>query len=143
MNSLKHFLILLVLTVNFNVFSQSGIYVREPNLSDGTKIKWTLTLEEDGTFLYHFLRDLSAISKANTEGNYYGKGTWTLEGKSVILFSKASDDLNELYTLNLNNSKARYITKSPRDKSDKIVKTALRFYESETFHIKGLIVFKE
>lgn len=126
-----------------NAFAQSGVYINEPKNSDGTKIKWKLTLEEDGTFLYHFLRDLSAISKANTEENYYGKGTWILEGKSVILLSKKEDELKGQYSLNLNNSKARYITKSPRDKSDKVIKTALRFYESETFHIKGLELFKE
>ena len=124
-----------------SVFSQSGIYVYEPKNSEGTIIKWTLTLNEDGTFLYHFLRDLSAISKLSTEENYYGKGTWVLEGKTVILSSK-KDDLNEQYTVNLNNSKARYITKSPRDTTDRVIKTGLRFYEPETSHIKGLELFK-
>ena len=124
------------------MIAQSGVYVNEPKNYDGTKIKWTLTLNEDGTFIYHFLRDLSAISKPNKEENFYGKGTWILEGKIVTLLSE-NEDLNEHYTVNLNNSKARYITKSPRDKSDKIVKTALRFYESETFHIKGLELYKE
>jgi len=123
--------------------AQSGVYVNEPKNTDGTIVKWTLTLNEDGTFLYHFLRDLSAISKPNKEENYYGKGTWVLEGKSVIFFSNESDNLVGSYTLNLNNSKARYITKSPRDKTDKVVETALQFYESETFHIKGLKVTKK
>ena len=142
---MKQFLIVLFINFALNVFSQSGIYTsRMPHTAvDGTIIKWTLNLNEDGTFLYHFLRDLSAISKANTEENYYTKGTWKLEGKSVVFFSKEKDHLNEIYILNLNNSKARYNTKSPRDKSDNIVKTALRFYESETFHIKGLELFKE
>jgi len=123
------------------VLAQSGVYVNKPNNSDGAIIKWTLTLNEDGTFLYHFLRDISAISKVNTEENYYGKGTWILEGKSVILLSKDTDNMDGKYTKNLNNSKARYITKSPRDTSDKVVKTALRFYES--IELKGLELFKE
>src|SRR5690606_12492398 len=118
-----------------NMSAQSGIYVNEPKNKDGTIVKWTLTLNEDGTFLYHFLRDLSAISKPNKEENYYGKGTWVLEGKSVIFFSNESDNLVGSYTLNLNNSKARYITKSPRDKTDKVVETALQFYESD--QVKG------
>jgi hypothetical protein len=50
------------------------------------------------------------------------------------------DDLEGKYTVNLNNSKARYITKSPINKSDKVVKKALLFYES--FQIKGLELFK-
>jgi len=124
-----------------NLFAQSGVYVNEPKNFDGTKVKWTLTLNEDGTFLYHFLRDISAISKVNTEENYYGKGIWILEGKSVILLSKDTDNLDGKYTKNLKYSKARYITKSPRDTSDKVVKTALRFYES--VELKGLELFKE
>jgi len=121
-----------------NVFAQSGVYVSDHNHSDGIT-KWTLTLNEDGTFLYNFYRKVKGGIPA--EENFYGKGTWILQGKSVILFSKETDNLNGLYTENLNNSKARYITKSPRDTSDKVVKTALRFYESE--NIKGLELFKE
>ncbi len=139
---MKKLFFVLLFFICGNMIAQSGVYVNEPKNSDGTKIKWTLTLNEDGTFIYHFLRDLSAISKPNKEENFYGKGTWVLEGKIVTLLSK-NEDLNEHYTVNLNNSKARYITKSPRDKSDKIVKTALRFYESETSHIKGLELYKE
>jgi len=138
---MKQLFLLLGFFICSNLFAQSGVYKKEPKNFDGTKIKRTLTLNEDGTFLYHFLRDVSAVSKVNTEENYYGKGTWIGEGKSVVLFSKETDNLNGLYTENLNNSKARYITKSPRDTSDKVVKTALRFYESE--NIKGLELFKE
>ena len=139
---MKCHLIVVLLSLNLSVVAQSGIYVKELVTTDEIKIKWTLALHEDGTFLYHFLRDLSAISKANTEENFYGKGTWDLDGKSVIFYSNEGD-LNGQYTVNLKNSKARYITKSPRDKSDKIVKTALLFYESETFHVKGLELYKD
>ena len=138
---MKQLFFILGVFICSNLFAQSGVYKKEPKNFDGTKIKRTLTLNEDGTFLYHFLRDISAISKVNTEENYYGKGTWILEGKSVILLSKDRDNLDGKYTKNLNNSKARYITKSPRDTSDKVVKTALRFYES--VELKGLELFKE
>ena len=137
---MKQLFFVLLFFICCNMIAQSGVYVNEPKNYDGTKIKWTLTLNEDGTFIYHFLRDLSAISKPNKEESFYGKGTWILEGKIVTLLSE-NEDLNEHYTVNLNNSKARYITKSPRDKSDKIVKTALRFYESE--NLKGLELYKE
>lgn len=134
--------IVVLLAFHLNMSAQSGVYIKEPINIDGTKVKWTLTLDEDGTFLYHFFRDISAISKPNTEENYYGEGTWTVEEKIVTLFSNETDNLEGQYTVNLNNSKARYITKSPRDKSDKVIKTALLFYESETYHIKGLELFK-
>jgi len=139
---MKYFLIVVLLTFSLNVVAQSGIYAKEPLTKDGSKLKWRLIMHEDGTFLYHFFRDLSAISKANEEEHFYGKGTWILDGKSVIFHVK-ENDLSGKYTVNLNNSKARYIIKSPRDKSDSAVKTALLFYESETFHIKGLQLYKE
>ncbi len=138
----KWFVIIVIILSSFNVFSQAGVYTRgasDPR-EDGTISKWTITLNQDSTFLYHYLRVAGA---GNPEENFYGKGTWQKEGKIVVFSSNKKTDFNEKYTVNLNNSKARYITKSPRDKSDKVVKTALRFYESETFHIEGLTVFKE
>lgn len=143
--SLKNkFLIIFTALVSLNVFAQTGVYTRgNSGASDGNIIKWTITLNQDGTFLYHFFRDVSAVSQGNNKENFYGKGTWKKEGKIVVFSSDRKNDFNEKYTVNLNNSKARYITKSPRDKSDRVVKTALRFYESETFHIEGLTVFKE
>ena len=139
---MKYYSIAVLLTFNLTLFAQSGIYKLEINNKDQTVVKWTLTLNEDGAFLYHFFRDISAVSKSSNEVNFYGKGTWVLDGK-LFKFRCNDDDLSGQYTVNLNNSKARYITKSPRDKSDKVVKTALLFFESETTHIKGLELYKE
>ena len=139
---IKAVLIILLLVFTIKGFAQSGIYTRGTTTpkADGTIIKWTVSLNQNGTFLYHFLRDI--VGEMNPEENFYGKGTWKAVGKIVSFYAKPLD-FNDEFTVNLNNSKARYITKSPRDKSDKIVKTALRFYESETFHITGLTVFKD
>ena len=124
-----------------NVFAKSGVYAIEPKNSDDTIVKWTLTLNEDRTFLYHFLRDISAISKANTEENFYGKGTWKAE-KNLVFFSSDKDkDSDEKYIYDFTNSKARWIKKSPRDLSDKVVKESLLFYESDV--IKGLKLIKK
>lgn len=139
---MKHLYLVLFFCFNLNIFAQVGVYLRGrySNAVDGTIIKWTLSLNTDGTFLYHFLRDISR--EANPEENLYGKGTWAANGKIVAFRAKPSN-FDQEFTVNLNNSKARYITKSARDKSDKVVKTALRFYESETFNIEGLQLFKE
>jgi len=139
---MKPLFFVLIFFVSNNMFPQSGVYIIDhtQNRSDGNILKWTLSLKEDGLFLYHFLRDISG--EANPEENFYGKGTWKVEGK-IVSFSTKPSDLNDDFTVNLNNSKARYITKSPRDTSDKVVKTALRFYQSELFYIKGLHLFKE
>lgn len=138
------FLVFLLLTCS-NVFSQTGVYVIDHTKGgiDGAKTKWTLTLNKDGTFLYHFLRDISAVSKLNTEENFYGKGTWKAEKNLVFFYTDKETEFDKTYTVDFTNSKARYITKSSRDKSNKVVKTALRFYESDLFYIKGLQLFKE
>jgi hypothetical protein len=127
-----------------HVFAQSGVYVIDNNdkRTDGTIFKWTLTLNEDGTFLYHFLRDLSAISKPNKEENFYGKGTWKAEKNLVFFSSDKETDLDEKYIYDFTNTKARLIKKSPRDLSDKVVKEAILFYESDLSVIKGLKFMK-
>ena len=132
--------IIIFLCVILNTLAQSGMYSREPKSVDGTEIKWTLSLNIDGTFLYHFFRDISG--EANPEEYFYGKGTWESEGQLIYFYCESSS-LNDEFTINLNNSKAKIKSKSPRDKSDKIIKTSLRFYESEAFAIKGLELFKE
>lgn len=110
--------------------------------TDGTILKWTLTLNNDGTFLYHFLRDLSAISKLNKEENFYGKGTWKVEKNLIFFSSDKETDLNEKYIYDFTNTKARWIKKSPRDLSDIVVKESLLFYESDLWVIERLKFIK-
>jgi len=51
--------------------------------------------------------------------------------------------LNEKYIYDFTNTKARWITKSPRDLSGKEVKESLLFYESDLSVIKGLKFYKK
>lgn len=53
-----------------------------------------------------------------------------------------TEDFNEKYTLDFNNSKAKFVTKNPRNKTDQIVKTKLTFVESGIFWMQRLDVFK-
>lgn len=57
-------------------------------------------------------------------------------------YTNKENDLDEKHTINFTNTKARYITKSKRDKSNKEVKNNLRFYDSEIFWITGNKQFK-
>ena len=139
---MKNLITLLFLVLCFFYsFAQSETYVKKPESLDGTKIKWTLTLKEDGTFFYNFYRDI--VGEFNLEENFYGKGTWKAEKSLIFFYTNKETDLNETYTVDFTNSKARYTTKSPRDTSGKVVKTSLRFYESDNTFIKGLELFKE
>jgi hypothetical protein len=129
----------------FYSFGQSeiyaGDYTRKPELTDGNNLKWTLTLNTDGTFLYNFYRNIEGAG--NPEENFYGKGTWKAKKNLIFFYTDKETDFDETYTIDFTNSKAKYITKSPRDTSKKVVKTALRFYEYINSLIKGLELFKE
>jgi len=99
-----------------------------------------LTLNPNGTFLFHNYRYIeNGIPK---EENKYGKGTWTSKNK-LIFFNTDENDINYSHVLDFNNSKARFISKSPRDKSARIVKNSIRFYESEIFWITGRTLLKQ
>lgn len=104
---------------------------------DWGEIKYELSLKHDGTFSFHFYRKLAK----NPEENKYGQGTWK-STKNQVYFTSSPDDLDDDHTLNFNNSIARFKFKSPRDKSDRNIKTALIFYESEIFWVEGMQIFK-
>lgn len=98
-----------------------------------------LNLNADGTFEFH------EYDKHNNgippERNKYAKGTWESD-KNLIYFTCNTSDFDETYTLDFNSTKARFISKSPRDQSDRVIKTALVFYESEIPWVKGRTLLK-
>ncbi len=60
-----------------------------------------------------------------------GKGKWIESKKVIELYSDIGSDIKGNYTLNFFNSKVKFITKSSRDQSDKIVITRLQFLQSD------------
>lgn len=113
----------------------------ELKLGEGEHVETTkLTLNPNGTFLFHFYdyRE-KGIPKERVK---YGKGTWTSKGKLIFL-STTENDIDKSHVLDFNNSKARFITKSPRDKSNRDIKTSIRFYESDIFWIVGRTYLKK
>ena len=140
---LKFPFIILLFTYNISLFAQpedySGTYIRPYESQENQILKWTLTLNSDGTFLYNFYRNLG---DKNPEENFYGKGTWTSEKKLIFFYTDVNTAFNVPHIMDFTGSKARINKKSPRDKSDKIIKESIRFYESELSVIKGLELFK-
>lgn len=121
------------LTAQTTVDEVSGVYEMRIDATNALIID-TLTLNSDGTFVFHeYDKHEKGIPP---ERNKYGKGKWKLE-KNIILMSTDKNDLDTKHTLNFNNSKARYISKSPRDKSDREISTSIKFYDSEIFWMKG------
>lgn len=87
-----------------------------------------MNLLDDGTFIFHYYSKIK--NGIPPEKNYYGKGKWTVEKNVISFFSDKQKDLDDKFTVDFTNTKARFITKLPRDKTDKIVPTKLQFLKS-------------
>ena len=141
---MKTIILLFLIAITTSIYSKTteytGIYKRHFDINGEGTIEYLLDLKPDGTFTFHNYRKISA---KNREENQYGKGTWKIEKNNVLYFYTIKEnDLDEKHTLNFTNTKARYITKSLRDTSDKEVKNHLRFYDSEIPWIKGNKLFR-
>ena len=133
----------LIFALSLSLCAQSkehaGTYTLK--LSEGEHFEITeLILNPNGTFLFHFydFRE-NGIPK---ERNKFGKGTWTSKDKLIFLHTGVND-IDKSHELDFNNSKARFDTKSPRDKSNRDIKTTIRFYESDIFWMKGRTMIKQ
>ena len=126
-------------SIILNAQDVSGMY-QLTVYATNAELQRTLTLSADGTFeFYNFERHDQGIPP---EKHIYGKGTWTQDKKVISFFSETSD-LDDKFTLDFNGTKARFITKSPRDKSKRDIETALSFYESDIFWISGMKLVKQ
>lgn len=133
----------LLFFVSFMSFSQSKEHVGNYELSkeNGTDyfIKNNLTLNPNGTFLF---KSHTFIKKRlPSEKIEYGKGSWTSEGR-LIQLSTNDSDVDATHTLNLNSTKLRFDTKSPRDKSNRDIKTSVRIISTKVYWLNGRTLFK-
>ncbi|GAA4302996.1 hypothetical protein [Aestuariibaculum suncheonense] len=141
---MKRITFILIFVFQLNSFAQSNDLVGDYKLTLGKEeshlIEYTLTLNQDGTFVFHSYNDMKSGKPPVV--NKYGKGIWLYENKVVSFFTDKEKHFDEKYTLDLNNSKARFVVKSARDKSDRIIKTRLQFFASELFWIESIEMFK-
>lgn len=134
------FLLILTLTLSAQSNQFVGEYSRSLSEKEKHTIEYKLTLNPDGTFLFHSYSKIQGGNSA--EDNKYGKGKWSAKENLITFSSNKKEDFDEKYTLDFNNSIARFVTKNPRDKSDKIVKTKLTILESGISWLQRLDVFK-
>ena len=98
-----------------------------------------LTLNPDRTFL--FLSESYIEERMPRDRKEYGRGTWTSE-KQLIFLNVEESDVDAKHVLNLNNTKLRFDTKSPRDKSNRDIKTSVRIFDTEIPWLKGRTLIK-
>jgi hypothetical protein len=141
---MKQLLLITFSILSFGVVAQSEKYAGKYEIvhkATNANISYDIVLNPNGTFLFHSFRQV--FTAESKEENSYGKGVWKPQKNNLIyFFTNHKNDLDDTHTLNLNNTKARFISKSPRDKSDRVIKTALKFYESEVPWVKGMELFK-
>ncbi len=145
-NAMNHLFPIIFLIFSLTVSGQSeqiiGVYEKR-NEHDDRLLFYKLTLNSDGSFIFHsYDKNYSWTSDLTNERNKYGKGTWKAEKNLVYFYSDKRADFDEKYSLDFSYTKARFITKSPRDKSDRVIKTALLFYESDIFWVERWKLFK-
>ena len=141
---MKLLLTTLLFLFNLTIYAQSnaiaGDYNRNFSKEGDHLIEYKLTLHQDATFVFHSYSKIK--NGVPPEVNKYGKGKWTAKDNVITFSSNKQEDFDAKYTLDFNKSKARFVTKNPRDKSDRIIKTKLTFVESEIQWIQRLDVFK-
>ena len=141
---MKKIFTILILISNLTLFSQTqevvGNYKLTLETKDSSSFEYEVTLSQDGTFSFHYYSNIK--QGIPPEVNKYGKGNWTINNNVISFFSDKQKDFDEKFTLDFTNTKARFITKSPRDKSDKIIKTQLRFLDSEIFWMRRIDIGK-
>ena len=136
-------IVLFLLIFNLTMFAQaSGVVGTYSKTIDGqeNRFEYNLTLNQDGTFTFHYFSHIK--NGIPVETTKEGRGTWTESNKIITLSSAIATDIDEKYTLNFSNSKARFITKSARDKSDKIVATRIQFLQSDMPWMARIELFK-
>jgi hypothetical protein len=141
---MKLLLSTLLLIFSMMVFAQTnafaGDYNRTLSTTGNDTFDYKLTLNPDGTFLFHYCSKIK--NGIPSEVNKYGKGKWTAKNNVITFSSNKQEDFDAKYTLDFNKSKARFITKNPRDQSDRIIKTKLTFVESEIPWMQRIDIFK-
>ena len=139
---MKSMMTIFLFLLGVTSYSQNNRYVGDYSQklgNDKHTIEYTLSLNVDGTFIFH--------SYSNNEDGIpavvhtYGRGKW-ISNKEILSFYLDEKSKSEKYTLDFSGTKARYITKSPRDTSDREIKTRLKFYESGIFWMKGIELLK-
>jgi hypothetical protein len=141
---MKNLLILFLAVFTATLSAQSGTFTGNYELKleadNGDFHDYKLNLNSDGTFLFH---SNSYVSKGiPPKKNTYGKGTWKAYKNIISFTTDKVKDLDITHSMDFSNSKARYDGKSPRDKSDRVVPSKLKFYQSDIFWIKGTEMLK-
>ncbi len=116
-----------------------GTYSNKWEASSGEAIEYSLTLLENGNFVFISTRThLDAIPDKKLKA----KGTWQLDGHLLVLITATNEDSENTLEANLDMNKAKFKSVSPRNPDFNLVKPSLKFYESNVFYAKDMELIK-
>ncbi|WP_133240857.1 hypothetical protein [Marixanthomonas spongiae] len=115
--------------------SIEGEYGKRTETDVGSVLEYTLSLKPDGTFTFHFYRNIDATQPKE---HLYGRGTWELVRKDILFHSDETTDMDEKYTLDFSDTKARFIKKPSKNRNATEKVAYFLFYDSQLPMIKGL-----
>lgn len=137
---MKALLTIFIFISNLTIFAQAdkvaGEYALKVGKEDSNLFEYNLTLNADGTFSFHYHSLI--LTGTPPEVNKYGKGKWTVANNVITFSADKQKDLDEKHTLDFTNSKAMFVTKSPRDQTDKVVQERIKFFQSEVAFMKTI-----
>ena len=149
---MKHPFIFFILLSSIGLYGQldqlPGNYYHAFGEGD-QEIAYTLTLNAEGTFMFHSSKKVE--NSTAPEEHSYGRGRWTIDmiqnfstmGFIVEFSADPVSDINGKYNLDFNGSKARFVFKSQRNKTDKDIPTRLQFFESNIEWMERVALVKE
>lgn len=131
-------LIAIVIVFNGNAQSIVGTFSNVWEAPSGESLTYEITLNEDGTFYFESLRTfLNSEEKTET-----ASGKWKMDNHLLVLTTDLKDKSSELIS-GLNDSKARYVSISPRHPKFNSLKSSLKFFQSDVFYAKEMELFKD
>lgn len=125
----------------FTAFSQNmqGIYTNTWVSSDKESLSYTLSLKEDGSFIFESFRTYIGTPDIITKA----QGTWKHHGVLLELTTEVTNGEENSLAAELNNTKARFVSLSPRHPDFNLVKPTLEFTKSEVFYAQGMELRKQ
>jgi hypothetical protein len=139
MKKLILFFTIVLTVVNSHSQNIEGTYSNKWVSNSGEGKEFVLRLNEDGNFTFNYIR-MYRDSDSNTKIEV--QGSWVLDGHLLVLNSNNSNEEDNHIASGLNLNKARFISVSPRNPNSNMVKSSLKFFESDVFYAEDMELIK-
>lgn len=128
-----------IFTLPISAQTIEGTYANKWKAPTGESIKYSLTLHEDGNFIFSTVR---TYSEELPDKIVSAKGTWNLNGHLLELNTANDTESENALQDKLDMTKARYNSVSKRHPKFNLMKPSLKFYHSEVFYAKDMELVK-